>query len=33
MLLHSDLKDVNFYIKKYSDEIESQQKSAPSLDF
>lgn len=33
ILFHSDLKDVNFYIKKYSDEIESQQKTAPSLDF
>jgi len=33
ILMNSDLKDVNFYIKKYSDEMESQQKSLPSLDF
>lgn len=33
ILMNSDLKDVNFYIKKYSDEIESKQKTAPSLDF
>jgi hypothetical protein len=33
ILMNSDLKDVNFYIKKYSDEMESQQKTLPSLDF
>jgi|694.fasta_scaffold00683_20 hypothetical protein len=33
ILMNSDVKDVNFYIKKYSDEIESQQKNLPSLDF
>ena len=33
ILKNSDLKDVNFYIKKYSDEIEVKQKSLPSLDF
>jgi hypothetical protein len=33
ILMDSDIKDISFYMKKYNDEMQSQQNNTPRLDF
>lgn len=32
-ILYSDIKDIDFYVKKYNEELEQQKNTMPSLDF